>query len=329
MTVSTAPLIKAPPGAGSPGTPGRPRPDYPTALVATSTRKKRNRRAYALFALLAFPNMILIAVFAYWPVIGNIFLSLTSWDMVAPQPLFVGMDNYIRLFTDPDFMDVMGRTLVWVSAVVVLSLVLGLAMAFLFSLRAPGTPAVTAMAFSPHVISGAAVAAIWLFIFDPNFGLSRAIFAVFGSDSPNWTTEASWALPALIIVAVWKGVGFVAIVYLAALQGVPHDIQEAARLDGANRWQVLRHVIMPLLSPTTFFLTITQIISAFQSFDLIAMMTGGGPAGSTTTLSWFIYEQGFKSFDAGYAAAASVLMFVILLCVTAAQLRYAERKVHY
>jgi ABC-type sugar transport system permease subunit len=329
MTVTSAPPIKARPGVLSPESSGRTGPDRQVPRVATSTRKKRNRKAYGLFALLAFPNMILIAVFAYWPVVGNIFLSLTSWDMVAPQPLFIGIDNYIRLFTDPDFMDVMGRTLVWVSAVVVLSLVLGLAMAFLFSLRAPGTPAVTAMAFSPHVISGAAVAAIWLFIFDPNFGLSRALFAVFGGDSPSWTTDASWALPALIIVAVWKGVGFVAIVYLAALQGIPQDIQEAARLDGANRWQVLRHVIMPLLSPTTFFLTITQIISAFQSFDLVAMMTGGGPAGSTTTLSWFIYEQGFQSFDAGYAAAASVLMFVILLGVTAAQLRYSERKVHY
>lgn len=323
MTVTSAPPIQRSPA------PPVLEPEKQERKPISPARKKRNRNSYALFALLAFPNMILIAVFAYWPVIGNIFLSLTSWDMVAPTPLFIGLENYTRLFTDPDFIEVMGRTLVWVSAVVILSLVLGLALAFLFSLRAPGTPAVTALAFSPHVISGAAVAAIWLFIFDPNFGLSRAAFAIFGLDSPAWTTDASWALPALIIVAIWKGVGFVAIVYLAALQGIPQDLQEAAKLDGATRLQVFRHVILPLLSPTTFFLTITQIISAFQSFDLIAMMTGGGPAGSTTTLSWFIYEQGFQSFDAGYAAAASVLMFVILLCVTAAQLRYSERKVHY
>lgn len=324
MTLTSSTRVEIPRAAptGSP-----PAPDRRPAVSAT--RRKRTRRAHALFAVLAFPNLILIAVFAYWPVLGNVALSLTSWDMVAPQPLFIGMDNYVRLFTDPDFLDVMSRTLIWVAAVVVLSLVLGLAMAFLFSLRAPGTPAATAMAFSPHVISGAAVAAIWLFIFDPNYGLSRAVFAGFGLVSPSWTTDAAWALPALIIVAVWKGVGFVAIVYLAALQGIPQDIQEAARLDGANRWQIFRHVILPLLSPTTFFLTITQIISAFQSFDLIAMMTGGGPAGSSTTLSWFIYEQGFQSFDAGYAAAASVLMFAILLGVTALQLRYSERKVHY
>lgn len=292
-------------------------------------RPLRKKNRYWLFLLFALPNLTLIAIFSYWPVIGNLLLSLADWDMISPSPTFVGLENYMELFASAEFLDVMRLTLIWVMCVVSASLALGLGLALLFGTNLRGTRAVSAMAFTPHVISGAAIAAVWLFIFDPNYGLSRLAFSVFGADSPHWTTEQEWAMPALIIVAVWKGVGFVSIVYLAALQGVPKELLEAAQLDGANKWQVFKNIIWPMLSPTTFFLAVTQIISAFQSFDLIAMMTGGGPAGSTTTLSWFIYEQGFKAFDVGTAAASSVIMFVILLVVTGIQMRFAERKVHY
>ena len=179
------------------------------------------------------------------------------------------------------------------------------------------------------MLSGAAIAAIWLFIFDQNYGLARIFFNAFGADSPSWTTSSDWALPALLIVSIWKGVGFVAIVYLAAMQGIPQDVIEAARLDGANRWQLFARVTLPLLSPTTFFLMVTQIIDAFQSFDVIAMMTSGGPALSTTTLSWFIYEQAFERSNVGYSAAASTVMFIILMAITAFQFRFIEKKVHY
>jgi ABC-type sugar transport system permease subunit len=289
----------------------------------------RRLREHVLFLLFALPNLALIAVFAYWPVLGNVYLSLTDWDMIAPQPLFVGLDNYTTLFGDPGFLRVLRLTAIWVVLVVAISIVGGLALAMLFSARIRGRGAVSALAFSPHILSGAAVAAVWLFIFDPNYGLSRAAFALVGLNAPHWTTSPGWALAALVIVAVWKGVGFVAIVYLSALGSMPEDVHEAARLDGANRWQVFRHVTFPLLSPTTFFLLVTQVISAFQSFDLIAMMTSGGPAGATTTLSWFIYQQGFREFDAGFAAAGSVVMFVVLMTVTGLQMRFVEKKVHY
>jgi ABC-type sugar transport system permease subunit len=289
----------------------------------------RRRREHLLFAAFALPNLALIAVFAYWPVLGNFYLSLTDWDMIAPQPLFVGLDNYVTLFGDPGFLRVLRLTAIWVVAVVALSIVGGLALAMLFSARVPGRGVVSAVAFSPHILSGAAVAAVWLFLFDPNYGLSRAVFELVGLSAPHWITTPGWALGALVIVAVWKGVGFVAIVYLSALQSMPEEVHEAARLDGATRWQVFRHVTFPLLSPTTFFLLVTQIISAFQSFDLIAMMTSGGPAGATTTLSWFIYEQGFRQFDAGFAAAGSVVMFAVLMTVTGLQMRFVEKKVHY
>lgn len=291
--------------------------------------RARKRREYLLFALFAFPNLALIVVFAYWPVLGNAALSMTRWDMIAPSPTFVGLDNYVTLLSDPSFLRVLRITAIWVLAVVGISLTGGLALALLFASGTRGRSTVSALAFSPHILSGAAVAAIWLFLFDPNYGLSRILFDTLGLDSPHWTTSSSWALPALIIVAIWKGVGFVAIVYLAAILALPRDVMEAARLDGASRWQTFRHITLPLLSPTTFFLLITQVIGAFQSFDLIAMMTDGGPAGATTTLSWFIYNEGFRQFEAGSAAAGAMIMFVLLMVVTVLQMRFVEKKVHY
>ncbi|MGO1947732.1 MAG: carbohydrate ABC transporter permease, partial [Brachybacterium alimentarium] len=199
----------------------------------------------------------------------------------------------------------------------------------LFSKKLPGTSVVTGIVFTPHVVSGAAIAVVWLFIFDPNYGLARVVFNLVGADSPNWTTDADWALPALLIVSIWKGVGFVAIVYLAGIQGLPSDVLEAAKLDGASPVQTFMKVVLPLLSPTTFFLVITQTLAAFQAFDIIAIMTSGGPASSTTTLSWFIYEQAFLRSNVGYSAAAGTVMFVVLMIITALQFRFVEKKVHY
>jgi ABC-type sugar transport system permease subunit len=290
---------------------------------------RRRRRGYLLFAAFALPNLALIAVFSYWPIVENIYLSFTTWDFISPQADLVGLLNYKGLFSSWSFPEVLSRTLVWVVVVVVVTLVLGLALALLFSQRIRGTTAVRTLAFSPHVLSGAAIASIWLLIFDPNHGLSRMVFNAFGAGSPAWTTDGSWALWALIIVSIWKGLGFVAIVYLVGIQQIPAEVLEAARIDGAGRWTRLRRVIFPLLSPTTFFLVITQTISAFQSFDVIAMMTGGGPADATTTLSWFIYDEAFNRSNVGVSSAASMIMFVVLMAITVLQFRFVERRVHY
>ena len=301
----------------------------PLSTERLAARRKRLRRGYGLFALFAFPNLALIAVFAYWPIIANLYLSLTSWDFISPEPLFVGLTNYTSMLVSPSFHKVLWVSLVWVVVVVGISLVLGVLLAALFSKKLPGTSVATGIVFTPHVVSGAAIAVVWLFIFDPNYGLARVVFNLVGADSPSWTTDADWALPALLIVSIWKGVGFVSIVYLAGIQGLPTDVLEAAELDGASSFQTFTRVILPLLSPTTFFLVITQTIGAFQAFDLIAVMTNGGPASSTTTLSWFIYEQAFSRSNVGLSAAAGTVMFVILMVITALQFRFVEKKVHY
>ncbi|MEV0167636.1 carbohydrate ABC transporter membrane protein 1 (CUT1 family) [Nonomuraea fuscirosea] len=290
---------------------------------------RRRWRGYLLFAAFALPNLALIAVFSYWPIIENVYLSFTTWDFISPQAEWAGLLNYQSLFSGWSFPEVLFRTLVWVVVVVVVTLVLGLALAMLFAQRLRGANAVQTLAFAPHVLSGAAIATIWLFIFDPNTGLSRLVFEAFGASSPAWTNDDSWALWALIIVSIWKGLGFVAIVYLVGIQQIPAQVLEAARIDGAGRWTQFRRMIFPLLSPTTFFLVITQTISAFQSFDVIAMMTGGGPARSTTTLSWFIYDEAFNRGNVGVSSAASMIMFVVLMAITVLQFRFVERRVHY
>ena len=299
------------------------------ALARRRGRRKRNRREYSLFALLILPNITLVLTFEYWPVLYNAWLSLTRWNMISGSPVFVGLKNYIDLFTSPGFHTVLLNTLVFGGSVVIGSVTIGLALAVLINQKLRFRGIVRTAAFAPYVISGAAVATLWLFIFDPNYGLSRVLFSLFGASSPRWTTDADWAMPALIIAYLWKGAGFVAIVYLAGLQGLPEEYEEAARIDGAGRWTIFRRITLPLLSPVTFFVMVITIIGTFQAYDLIAVMTNGGPGNATTTLSWFVYERAFKGGDAGGAAAAAVLLFFILLALTAVQNFYSQRKVHY
>lgn len=289
----------------------------------------RKSKAPLLFLLLAGPNLLLIAVFAYWPVIGNILLSFTQWDMMSPVIQPVGLDNYLQLFGSTGFWRTMGVTLIWVVVVVTATVIGGALLGLLFSAGGRLGGASSAVAFVPHIVSGAAVSAIWLFIFDPHYGISRAIFELFGASSPDWFTSQQWALPALLIISVWSGLGFNALIYMSAIKAIPQDVLEAARLDGAGFWDRFKDMILPLLSPTTFFLSVTSVISAFQVFDVIAMTTQGGPANSTTTLSWFIYEAAFVDFRVGHSAAAGTIMFLILMAITAFQFKFIQRKVHY
>ena len=297
--------------------------------AAGRRRRSRPWREYALFLALIAPNLLIIAVFSYWPIIYNGYLSLTSWNFVSASPAWVGLQNYTDLFRDSDFHTVLVNTLEFTVVIVVGSLVLGLGLALVLNEKLRARGFVRTVAFAPHVVSGAAVASLWLFIFDPNYGLSRAVLQPLGVQTPNWTTDSSWSLIALMIVYLWKGVGFTAIVYIAGLQTLPTELYEAARLDGAGRWALFRRITLPLLSPVTFFLLVTTLISSFQVYDVAAVMTDGGPGVSSTTLSWYIYKKAFGESDAGHGAASAVIMFVLLIGITALQARFVGRRVHY
>lgn len=308
------------------GQPVRRRPDVPTRPV--SSARKHPLREYGLFALMVAPNLVVIAVFAYWPILYNAYLSLTDWNMIAVRPTFVGLANYARTLTDPAFHQTLWVTVAFTGLVVAGSLVIGLALAVLLNLPLAGRGFVRTLSFAPHVLSGAAVATLWLFIFDPGYGLVRALLDPLGITAPDLVNSSDGALFALVIVYLWKNVGFAALIYLTGMQSLPRELDEAAVLDGAGAWVRFRRVTLPQLRPITFFLLITTVIGTFQAFDVIAVMTEGGPGDATTTLSWAIYSEGFEAFDAGRAATLSIIMFVLLLIVTAVQARIMERRMH-
>jgi len=306
----------------------------PTATTRTLAQPRgRGRRLAAqewlLFLLFLGPNLILFGLFTYWPMVENIRLSTQRWNMLAPTRRGVGLDNFRYLATDDVFRQVLVNTFYFTGAAVGLSLLLGLAIALLLNQPLRGRDAARAIVFAPHLLSGAAIGVVWAYIFDPRFGLLAQILDWFGIGSPDWLNRPEWAMPAIIIVYVWKNLGFTAVIYLAGLQGIPRDLYDAAKVDGASAFNRFRSVTLPMLSPITFFLIVTSILSTFQSFDIIRVMTRGGPVDSTNTLIYYVWDEAFQRSNAGRAAAAALVLFALMMVVTLLQLRYSERRVHY
>lgn len=314
-------------------TSGRPGSRASAGATATAPdrprRRKRTWRSTLFFLALIAPNLLAILVFSYWPTIYNFYLSLTSWDMVAPMPTFVGLENYTSMLTDPEFGQALVKTLIFTGVSTVGSLVGGIAMGMLLATKLRFSGFVRTLTFAPHMLPGAAVGVLWLFMFDPTYGLSRVAFDIFGAESPRWTTTSDWSIWAITLAYLWQRLGFVTIIYYTAILDLPKDVYEAAALDGATGWRLQKNITLPLVSPVTMFLSITGLISAAQAFDIIATLTGGGPGNSSTTLSWLIYTEAFKNFDVGRSATAATVMFVLLLILTFIQLRIGDRKVHY
>ncbi len=287
------------------------------------------RRGHLLFLLFVGPNFFLLGAFSYWPLIYQAYLSLTRWNMISPTKPFVGLDNYNYMVTGSEFYQVVFNTFYFTVAILVGSIVLGIALAVLLDQPMRGRTAARAIIFAPYVLSGAAIGLVWAYIFDPVYGLMRIFLNAFGIASPNWLVDTSWAMPAIIIVYLWKNVGYSAVIYLAGLQNIPRELYEAAKVDGANGMQSFWNITVPLLSPVTFFVSVTTILFSIQAFDIIAVMTGGGPVNATTTLVWYLYEQGFIAFRAGIAAAVGMLLFVLMLAITIFQVYFVQRRVHY
>jgi multiple sugar transport system permease protein/sn-glycerol 3-phosphate transport system permease protein len=286
----------------------------------------RERLTFAAFVA---PNLLLLAVFTYWPLLQNLYLSFVDWDMISPDKLWVGLDNWRLVLTDPKFWRIALNTVVFAAGTVGATLCLGLGAALLLNEGLRGRAGARTVLFSPVVLPGSAIALVWIYMFDPNWGLIRTLLRVVGVTSPAWLTDPAWALPAVIIVAVWKGLGYSTVIFLAGLQGIPRELYEAARVDGAGAWGRFWAVTLPGLGPVSFFLLVTSLLAAFQAFDVIRVMTNGGPVIATTTLVFALYQEGFTAFHAGRAAVYALVLFGAMLALTAAQLRYAERRVTY
>lgn len=275
------------------------------------------------------PNFILLTVFTFWPVVYSLYLSFYRWNMISPTKKFLGLENYTRMLEDPIFWQTLRNTALLAAGTVFIKLGIALFLAVLLNQKLRGRNFYRAVIFSPTFTTSVAIAMVWSWIFDPYYGLLKLPLNWLGLQSPNWLIDPNWALPAVMIVVIWAGIGYDMVIFLAGLQAIPIDLYEAARVDGASRWSLFWGITFPLLSPTTFFLLIISIVSAFKAFDIVAVMTGGGPLNSTNVYVFYLYQNAFRWFKTGYASALAVVLFAIILVITIIQVRLSRRWVHY
>lgn len=293
-------------------------------MPITITPNRGPRREASTAWLFVSPAILVILGLSIVPVVWSLLLSFQANDLVTPSR-WVGLDNYDALVQDPKFGQAVRNTLVYTALYVPLSVVLGLALALALNRRIRFVGLYRTLMFVPFVVSATAQGVLFSFILDPEFGVANSLLHRLGLSTQGFLTDPAQALFVLVGITLWSGTGFCVVVYLAALQDVPPSLVEAARLDGAERWQVLRHVVLPTLTPITVFLVLWQVITALQVFDLVYVTTKGGPLGSTTVIVYFVWEQAFKSFTAGYGAAAAYVLAVALL-VIAVVLRISRRQ---
>lgn len=303
----------------------------PGASHRRRSRKAGRTQEYLLFAALVLPNLVLLGIFTYRPLLDNIRLSFFSWNISSPNPpKFVGFDNYAEWFeglvSGGHSWTVVSNTIVFTATTVIGSMVLGLALAMLLDQQIKGRGLVRSAVFAPYVIAGAAIGIAFQFIFDPRFGLISGMLDALGIKSPDFYQDPNWALFMVTMTFLWKNLGYAFVIYLAALQAKPAELYEAAEIDRASSWTVFRRVTLPMLRPTTFFLSITVMLNSLQVFDIIYVMTRGGPQGNgTTTMVFQVYQETFVNYRAGYGATVATIMFLILLIITVLQVRSMDR----
>ncbi|WP_308638285.1 carbohydrate ABC transporter permease [Paenibacillus silvisoli] len=282
-------------------------------------------RPYGMVA----PAIIIFSLFFIYPIFYMIYLSMFDWNFVSPTKSFVGLQNFRDLLTDADFRKVLSNTTVYTVLTVTLTTVISLVLALWLNRKGLFYGFVQGAIFSPHIISLVSISLLWSWLMDPEYGLMNGVIGLFGFGKLAWLSHPSTSLISLVIVAVWKGVGYNTLVFIAGLQSIPADIYEAAALDRSKPWTTFSKLILPMLSPTIFFLVIINMLGSFQVFETIAIMTQGGPINSTNTLVYYIYENGFRFFKIGYASAAGVILLVIVGLLTLIYFRLLSKRVHY
>ncbi len=271
----------------------------------------------------------MLAAFTHIPAIATLIESLYSTPRGSRPAHFVGLDQYRSLIDDPVFWQALRNNVAYAVVTIPASIVLALTMALAIDRRMPGRAALRLAYFTPTMLPMIAVANIFLFFFTPDYGLLDQLGHLVGLGRHNWLGDPALALPSMMAVAVWKEAGFFMIFYLAALQAIPPHLKEAAALEGAGRFMVLRRVTLPLLMPTTLFVGVNAVINAFRLVDHIIVMTRGGPDNSTTLLLYYVYETGFRFWDTGAAAALTVVLLAILGALAGLQFGVLGRRVHY
>jgi len=275
------------------------------------------------------PALVTQILFIYFPLGWSFFVSFFRWNLIRPMR-FIGFDNYTSMFTSSDFWSSMSVTFIYVAVTVPVSILIGLLLALLVNLPwLKGKGVFRTFFYIPVITSMAAAAVIWAWIFEGNVGLLNYFLSWFGVKSINWLSDPDYALIALMIIGIWKRIGYNMVLFLAGLQVIPRTYYEAADIDGASTFSKFMSITWPLLSPTTLFVTVMQFIASFRVFVSVSVITRGGPANSTRVITFYLYENAFGYLKFGYAAAISVVMFLMMVVFTLIQFRFSKRRVHY
>ena len=286
------------------------------------------RREELAFYLFASPWLIGFLLWTAGPMIGSLALSLTQYDVITP-PQFTGLANYAKMLgEDPLVWQSLKVTLFYAAGAVPLQLLGSLLLALLMNQRVPGVAGFRTIYYMPSVIAGVPVALLWMWIFNPEFGIVNEALAAIGVDGPQWLFSETWVVPAFVVMSVWT-IGSPMVIYLAGLQGIPQHLYEAAEIDGAGPWAKFAHVTMPMISPIIFFNTVMQIIVSFQIFTPAYVMTRGGPNNASLFIGLYLYQNAFRYFQMGYAAALAWLVFVIIMALTLIVIRTSPLWVYY
>lgn len=294
-------------------------------MVITQSRLKSIMNHDSFWALIfLFPSLVGFVVFILFPLIASLGLSFAEWDL-SGAIRWISLDNFTEIFNDPTVVKVFLNTVYFTLVTVPLLIIIPLILAIALNQKIKGIRFFRAAYFLPVISSMVAVSMAWQWMFNKDFGLINYFLSFLGIPGPNWLTSSTWAMPAVMITSIWKGIGFNMLLFLAGLQSIPATYYEAADVDGINWFKKFWHITVPLLSPTTLFVTVMTIINSFQVFDQIVVMTGGGPSRSSSVLVHYIYQNAFKFYRMGYACALGWLLSIFIFGLTFIQFRLNKK----
>lgn len=280
----------------------------------------------------AFAFLLILIVF---PILFAFWISLHDWNLIPRDFPWIGLENYVEAIQDNLTRKSLRNTLIYTVGVVPVGMCLALGLALIMNQdRLPWRAGFRTVYFVPVITSWVAVSFVWIWMFEPRWGLVNSFLGLLNIEGPKWLASPTWALPAVMIVAIWKGLGFSMVIFLAGLQGIPREFYEAAKIDGANRWHSFQKITFPLLNPTIVFITVTGVIGSLQVFTPAVIMTttqgeAGGPINSTRVMVYHIYATAFRYNDLGYGAALAFVLFALILVITLVQLRLTQREFEY